>query len=35
MTKEEFVVKLATAGKVTKKQADEMFSMFVSCDPSP
>ena len=29
MTKEEFVTKLAGAGKVTKKQADEMFSAFV------
>ena len=29
MTKEDFVVKLAQAGKVTKKQADEMFSTFV------
>jgi DNA-binding protein HU-beta len=29
MTKEDFVVKLATAGKVTKTQADAMFSTFV------
>ncbi|MGD0235023.1 MAG: HU family DNA-binding protein [Syntrophorhabdales bacterium] len=29
MTKEDFVVKLATAGKVTKTQADAMFSSFV------
>ena len=29
MTKEEFVAKLAQAGKVTKKQADDMFSAFV------
>ena len=29
MTKEEFVTKLAGAGKVTKKQADEMFSAFI------
>ena len=29
MTKEDFVVKLASAGKVTKKQADDMFSTFV------
>ena len=29
MTKEEFVTKLAQVGKVTKKQADEMFSAFV------
>jgi DNA-binding protein HU-beta len=29
MTKEEFVEKLAQVGKVTKKQADEMFSAFV------
>ena len=29
MTKEDFVVKLASAGKVTKTQADAMFSTFV------
>ncbi len=29
MTKEDFVVKLAQAGKVTKKQADDIFSKFV------
>jgi DNA-binding protein HU-beta len=29
MTKEEFVTKLAQAGKVTKKQADDIFSKFV------
>ena len=29
MTKEEFVAKLAQAGKVTKTQADEIFSTFV------
>jgi DNA-binding protein HU-beta len=29
MTKEEFVTKLAGAGKVTKKQADDIFSTFV------
>ena len=29
MTKEEFVTKLAEVGKVTKKQADDMFSTFV------
>ena len=29
MTKEEFVTKLAEAGKVTKKQADDIFSTFV------
>ncbi len=29
MTKEEFVAKLAQAGKVTKKQADDIFSTFV------
>ena len=29
MTKEEFVTKLAVAGKVTKKQADDIFSTFV------
>ena len=29
MTKEEFVAKLATAGKITKKQADDIFSTFV------
>ena len=29
MTKEEFVAKLAQAGKVTKTQADAMFAAFV------
>jgi len=29
MTKEEFVTKLAAAGKITKKQADDIFSTFV------
>jgi DNA-binding protein HU-beta len=29
MTKEEFVARLAQAGKVTKKQADDIFSAFV------
>jgi DNA-binding protein HU-beta len=29
MTKEEFVAKLAQAGKVTKKEADALFSAFV------
>ena len=29
MTKEEFVAKLAQSGKVTKKQADDIFSTFV------
>jgi DNA-binding protein HU-beta len=29
MTKEEFVTKLASAGKVTKKQADDIFSKLV------
>ena len=29
MTKEEFVNKLASTAKVTKKQADEMFSGFI------
>ncbi len=29
MTKEDFVVKLAQAGKVTKTQADGIFSTFV------
>jgi DNA-binding protein HU-beta len=29
MTKEEFVTKLAGTSKVTKKQADEMFSAFI------
>ncbi len=29
MTKEEFVAKLADAGDVTKRQADEMFSAFI------
>ena len=29
MTKEEFVTRLAQAGKVTKKQADDIFSTFV------
>ena len=29
MTKEEFVAKLALAGKVTKKQADDIFSKLV------
>ena len=29
MTKEEFVTKLAGTAKVTKKQADEMFSAFI------
>ena len=29
MTKEGFVAKLATSAKVTKKQADDMFSGFV------
>ena len=29
MTKEDFVVKLASAAKVTKKQADEIFSTLV------
>ena len=29
MTKEEFVAKLATSAKVTKKQAEDMFSGFV------
>ena len=29
MTKEEFVTKLATTAKVTKKQADDMFSGFI------
>jgi DNA-binding protein HU-beta len=29
MTKEEFVAKLAVAGKITKSQADGIFSAFV------
>ncbi len=29
MSKAEFVLKLAEAGKITKKQADEIFSAFV------
>jgi nucleoid DNA-binding protein len=29
MTKEEFVAKLAQAGKITKSQADGIFSAFV------
>jgi DNA-binding protein HU-beta len=29
MTKEEFVAKLTQAGKITKKQGDEVFSAFV------
>jgi DNA-binding protein HU-beta len=29
MSKGEFVLKLAEAGKITKKQADEIFSTFV------